>query len=397
MTKPKFAAFVKNKESAKVIGELIEQRGYDKTVLTAGNIRDAVEKLAGQPTPEFIVVELADKTHDSAFSDLDKLANICDPGTQVVVVGDIDELSFYKQLITMGITEYLLTPIKIHQLDRATTSKTEEQKASAVVTEKKECKVISVIGTRGGVGASTFAVNLAEIFASNKCKTVIVDMNPDFGTIPLMLDVEASKGLVEALEKPERVDNLFLERVLVKVTDSLYVMGAEKNLADPHNVSEKAGQTILGLLKSKFEFIIFDLPWAYTWTHNVLNSSEVIVVTELSIPGLRDTMRIVDLVEKLGNKRIYVVANKTGINKKFETAVADFEKGLGRKLDSQVPFEAEVYGYSNAGKVLVSDLKTSKFAAGINAIASKFIKVDGAAAAQPSKKPAIFDKILKKK
>jgi pilus assembly protein CpaE len=210
-----------------------------------------------------------------------------------------------------------------------------------------------------------------------------------------MLDVEPSKGLVEALEKPERVDNLFLERVMTKVSDNLFVIGAEKNLSEVSRVNEKAAQVLLNLLKAKFEYIIVDVPRVESYDFYVLQHAEDILVTELSIAGLRDTMRIYDLInEKFHNKKITLVANKIGANKKFETPLKDFEKGLGRKIDFQIAYEQEIYGFNNSGKILVDELKSSKFAGSVNKLAAKFlanIKLE-----ESTKKQSLMSKILKK-
>ncbi len=394
----KLHAFISERETLKALQDYAAQKQLGDDSVTKGNIRTAHEKYANGGTPEYLVVQLADNSHENAFADLDKLANSCDVNTQVIVLGDIDELSFYKQLITMGVTEYLLLPLKEHHIERLLSHKKEDTAKQVATENKKECKIVSVISTRGGVGGSTITVNLAEILAKKGHTTAILDLDPSFGTIPLMLDVEPSRGLVDALEKPERIDHLFLDRVMTKVTDKLFVIGAEKSLHEIHEVNEKAAETILNLLRARFDFVIVDVPRVEAYDFYVLQHAEDILVTELSIPGLRDTMRIHDLInEKLGNKKITLVANKVGLNKKYETPVKDFEQGLGRKIDFQVPFEQEVYGFSNAGKTLADEHKGGKFISAINSLAGKFLEDAQASAQEGTPKIGLLNKLLSKK
>jgi pilus assembly protein CpaE len=141
-----------------------------------------------------------------------------------------------------------------------------------------------------------------------------------------------------------------------------------------------------------------DVPTIEQYDHYILQHGEDILITELSIAGLRDSMRIFDFInEKLGNKKITFVANKTGLNKKFETTVKDFETGLGRKIDFIIPFEQEIYGFANTGKIQVDDAKSSKFAAAIQKLAAKFLPDGIANSPEPAPKPKGFmSKFLKK-
>lgn len=395
-------AFVKNEESSKTAKEFAVSKGIPEANVMAGNIETAIEKICeGARSPEFLLVELGSKDHKTAFANLDKLANCCEPDTKVIIVGNIDELSFYKELINMGVTEYLLNPLKVHQLERVTTPKpvvSEDKKEEKQLRNKADCRVISIIGSRGGVGASTISINLAKTFSARGYPTLILDFDPEFGVIPLLLDVEPSRGLIDALEKPERVDALFLDRVMTKVDENMFVIGAEKNLSDISRINDKAAQTLLDLLRSRFAYVIIDIPRIEPNNHYMLQNSENILVTELSIPGLRDTMRVYDLInDVLSNKKITLVANKTGINKKFETPIKNFESGLGKKIDFTVPFEAEAYGYHNSGKALVESNKDAAFAKAIRQIASKYMPESVAEGQTPAKKPSLLDKLKVKK
>ena len=387
------AAFVTNKQSM----EAINSAAKDSAV--KGSITTAQEKYANAKSPAFLVVELNSKNHDEAFTELDKLAGVCHKDTQVIVTGDIDELSFYKKLISMGVLEYILNPVSSAQIEKLISDKSAAEDAAKNKDAGKGSKIIAVVGTRGGVGASAIALNLASYYASKKHPTAILDFDPEFGTIPLMLDVEPSRGLVEALEKPERVDTLFMDRAMTKVNDHLFALGAERSIGEVGKIDDKAAEILLGQLKSKFSYIIVDISQVQEYEYYVLKHAECIVVTELSIPGLRDTMRVYDLIkEGLHNPHITIVANKTGVNKRFETPLKDFEHGLGKKIDITIPFETEAYGYFENGKTMVTAHKDAKFSKAVISLAEKFLP-DAATTDPdaPPKKGSLLDSFKKKK
>ena len=380
-----FKAFVKSKDNIAAAEAFAADNKLPDDVVQKGGIKAAFENLESDSSIDFLLVELSTKDAKKSFEELDELANYVDPATKVIVCGTVDELSFYKELMEMGVQDYLLNPVKKEQIDKATAKKaettttttttttTKAEKAEAIARE--DSRVIVVCGTRGGVGASSLAVNLAGIFAQRDYPTAILDLDPEFGTIPLMVDVDPSRGLVDAFEKPERVDSLFLDRVMVKVNDNLFVMGAEKQIMEPANISNDAARQIINQLKAKFAYVIVDVSRIQPYEHYALQNYETIITTELSIGGLRDTMRVFDLVsEQLKNKDVFIAASRVGLNKKFETPQKDFENGLGRKIDFVIPFEQQYYGFNDSGKILaLENIKKSPLIEAYKEIAANFM------------------------
>lgn len=393
--------FLKDKASSAAVSAFLQAEKLEEKQLAKGTISTAAKALESEESPDFLLVELNSKDTESAFADLDELANSVDPNTKVIVCGKIDELSFYKDLIGMGVHEYLLMPIKLEQLQKVVSAKPSANIASSApaTATREDSQVIGIIGTRGGVGASTLAINLAGIFAKRNYPTAILDLDPELGTIPLYADVDASRGLVDALEKPDRVDSLFLDRVMTKVNDSLFVIGAEKNLLEPAVISVDAAEKIINQLKTKFAYIIVDISSIMPFAHHVLQNYETLIVTEQSIAGLRDTMRIYDLAKgQLKNDNLRIVTNKVGLNVKFETPKKDFESGLGQKIDHTLPFEQESYGFGDSGKILTAHeaAKNSKLADAIENIAKKYMP-ETVGGGKAEKKGGMFSSLLKKK
>lgn len=403
MAKIEFTAFAEDEASIKALTEFTEKEAardpaWKTAKVIKGNIRDAAKHLSGNPCPLILAVDLA--SVETAFADLDELANHCEPGTRVFVLGEINEFSFFKKLSEMGVNDYLLKPISTSEIERVFKKPPASAAAAPAEGAKKEQKggIISVVGTRGGVGSTTIAVNLAATLASKSgLPTAILDFDPEFGTACLMLDVEPSRGLVDALEKPDRVDTLFLDRVMSKVSDNLFIMGAEKTLSDVLRINDKAPEIILSRLKQKYPFVIVDITRINPFTRHFLqNSTDNILVTELSLSGLRDAMRIYDLIKgSLSNGSVTFVANKVGLAKKYQVPVKDFEEQTHSKLSFQIPFEPDIYGFSDSGKILVDSNKTCQFTKTINSIAAKYLPESAEQAKEPAKKGGIFGALKK--
>lgn len=388
-------AFIKTKANLDVTRAFFAARSITESQLIKGTIADAASALQTETSPEFLLVELSSKDPKASFAEIDQLANSVDPKTKVIICGSIDELSFYKELIGMGVHEYLLTPVQAEQLEKTT-------QASALnissTSATHNATVIAVIGSRGGVGASTIGLNLAAIFAERNYPTAVLDLDPEFGTIPLYADVEASRGFVDALEKPERVDSLFMDRAMTKVNDFLFVIGAEKNLLEPAKIAPDAAEKILAQLKNKFAYIVVDVANVMPHTHALLQNAEVLIVTEQSISGLRDSMRIADLIKiQLKNENIKIAINNAGLNPKLETPLKDFEGGLGNSADITLPFEIESYGYGDIGKILVlqEDAKKSKFVAALQKLAASYMP-EAVGVQKQEKKAGFLSKIISK-
>jgi pilus assembly protein CpaE len=231
-----------------------------------------------------------------------------------------------------------------------------------------------VIGARGGVGATTVAVNTAYILShERKQKTALVDLDLYFGTAALALDIEPGRGLREALEKPGRIDSLFLERAMAKVGDRLFVLGCEEPLRDRPSIDPNGTETVLGELRQNFSWIVIDMPRWYVATqpHAFAAVTEILLLCEQSLAGIRDTMRLLDLIKESAPQAQLKLAAGSPDGGKPKVSRADFEKSIGRKIDYELPFEAKsVTAGANAGKPLTAVARNGKLVKTLRQIAA---------------------------
>jgi len=221
-----------------------------------------------------------------------------------------------------------------------------------------------VIGTRGGVGASTVAINVAGTLARQGKKTVLLDLDLQFGSIALTLDIDPGHGLCEALDRPERVDSMFLNSSAVKVAEYLYVLAAEEAVGESVIVSGASLITLLHELQRHFDAIVVDLPRhvaAGNWDA-IGRSHAVLIVADLSLVGIRDTARMLAASkETIDPAKIKLVISSTAGDRGAKIDRKEFEAALSRKADYILPEDAKSVSAANrAGRTVVDVASGSK-------------------------------------
>ncbi|MDE3059705.1 MAG: AAA family ATPase [Pseudomonadota bacterium] len=341
--KPSLLAFATDHADIETLKAFAAARQWSDASIQQGDIRTAIPFLKSNPSPAFLLVELPSASEAPAL--LDALAEVCDPDTKVITIGTVNEYSFYCWLMDLGIFSYLLRPLTVHALETAW-QKSLAPAGSAKV-EKQPGKTIAVIGARGGVGATTIAINLAAVIADlSKKQTALVDIDPQGGSIALALDIEPSRGLREALEKPDRIDSLFIERVMSKPLKNLSVLSAEESLQDQLHAHDRAAESLISELRNTFDIVLLDIPrHPSAFSRQCLRQAEhVVLVAEPTLLSLRDALRLSDLMaESFKMKPPVIVVNRVGLAPREEMPIADFEKGLNAKVACRVPFAPQLF------------------------------------------------------
>lgn len=352
---PPFLAFASDSSDLETLKAFTARQQWPENSVLQGDIKTATEYLKTNTSPVLLLVEISSAA--AASAELDALAEVCSPDTKVIVIGNVNEYSFYCWLTEIGITNYLLRPLSEATLDHAL-QKATAQPVAAAKQERPPGKIIAMIGTRGGVGTSTLALNLAGMIAELSKKNVaLIDVDPHEGSIALMLDIEPAKGFREALEKPDRIDSLFIERVMAKPHKHLSILSSEEPMHELVHYHEQASEALLKELRGKYDIVILDLPRMLDdFTRSCLRMADnTILVTELTLLSLRDTLRSGDMMrDHYKMKQPVIVANRVG-HTKFDMKQGDFEKGVNAKIDFLIPNAPEVF------MQISSDIPSLKF------------------------------------
>ena len=384
-----FTAYVCDESTADALRPIATEFGWSIEKIHKGGLRNAIQSLSVSASPQILFVDLAES--GDPLNDIGALAEVCEPGTVVIAAGQVNDVRLYRDLVASGIQDYLLKPLHADMLRETFGT------AQALLNAPKHVEVspdtprcsIAVIGTRGGVGASTVATSVAWLLADKeKRSTALLDLDVHFGTAALGLDLEPGRGLTDAIENPARIDGLFIERAMVRASDRLAVLSAEAPINSPLVTDGSAFYQLQEEMRAAFECTVVDLPRAMMIQHPHLVSDvqRAVIVTELTLASARDTIRILSwLKTHTQQTELVVVANRVQAGGVSEISRKDFEGSIERKIDYLVPFDHKLaVQAAKLGKPMVEVGKTSKTVAPIIALATSLacaVADDGPAAA----------------
>jgi pilus assembly protein CpaE len=349
-----FRAFIQDDATRQVLDQVVGELAIPNASVHKGGIREATRMLGEQRSPRLLVVDLSGI--DLPLSAINELAEVCEPGVTVIAIGDRNDVGLFRDLINNGVSDYLVKPIAPALVQKSLLNVVES--ATQGKQNDRRGRLVAVTGARGGVGATMLATGISWSIANRRRRRVaLVDLDLQFGTVALALDLEPSPGLREALEHPGRIDALFVERAMVRQSDTLYVLSGEESLGDPVVSDSSSLDILLKELRNKFHYVVVDVPRQVSPATQfvVQNATNLVLITDLSLAGMRDTLRQLTLLPSANAAcQITMVANRVGEYRDGEIGRKEFEAAIGRPIDFVVPFDARsVAGATNVGKPVV--------------------------------------------
>ncbi len=355
-------------------GAALQRAGSDRRLSKAhltvqlGGISAAVEFYHGQVTPNLLIVETR-LSGQAALDELDRLAEVCDPATKVVVVGRHNDVELYRELMRRGAAEYLVAPLSPLQLIEVISGLYLDPGAKPVG------RVIAFVGARGGAGSSTIAHNvgwcIAEELAIN---TTIVDFDLPFGTTGLDFNDEAGQGVADALSAPERLDDVLLDRLLIKRGEHLSLFTAPAALERDYDAVPEAYEAVIGATRQSTPCVIVDIPHAWTpWVKSCLIAAdEIVIVATPDLASLRNAKNIIELVRhaRPNDTPPRLVINQANTPKRPEIPTKDFAETMGVQPAAILTFDAALFGQAgNNGQMLIEVGPKSPIAESIRSLA----------------------------
>ena len=256
-------------------------------------------------------------------------------------------------------------------------------------------KVVSVIGAKGGVGASTVAHNIAWMIAERfQANTTMVDLDLSFGTGALDFNQEPQQTVAEALLAPDRVDEVFLDRLLMRQTERLMLFCAPASLEREFEIDPEAFETVIDRVRRSAPFVVLDMPHIWTpWVRQTLISSdEVVMVATPELASLRNAKNMIDRIKSARphDAPPIVVLNMTGVAKRPEIPVKDFGDALGIEPSFVLPFDPQMFGMAANNGQMIGELSTAtKTAASLEELAARLCGRQVA----PKKKSSIIERL----
>jgi pilus assembly protein CpaE len=363
-------AFASTPETTAVLNSVTNDRRFAKAHVSVleGGIKVAAQHYTQVPTPNLILVEDL-SVGAEIVQNLHALAEVCDPGTKVIVIGRENDVAFYRDLMRRGINEYLVGPLSTVQVMEAISAIYIDPSAPPVG------RVFAFVAARGGAGSSTVAHNIAWCVSEEmKEEATIVDFDLPFGTAGLDFNQETSQGVADALATPERLDETLLERLLVKCTDHLSLFMSPGTLDRDLELDPSACDRVVEVLRQSVPCVIMDLPhlWA-PWARHLLYSADEIVITATpDLASLRNAKNIIDLAKaaRPNDTPPRLVLNQVGVAKRPEIPAKDFAEAIGLEPALVLNFEPQLFGTAaNNGQMIPELAQHSRVADGFRNLA----------------------------
>jgi len=329
-------------------GPLRDMRLDDRLEIET-NLDGALQKLREGAGPRVLVLDISEST--APIAEISAARNTGGSDLKIVALGAINDVGLFRDLLSSGASDYLVKPVNREALGAALVKRAAANESGG----EDFGQVIAFVGSRGGVGTTTTAVACASLLAEKRREpTVLLDLDLHFGTVALHLDTDPGNGLCEALEQPSRIDSLFIERSMIKISDHLGILAAEAGMSETLMIDAGAIDVLLYELRRKYRWVIVDLPRGVTPTQRVVlgSANRVVLMCERSLAGLRDTIRLQALLrEHAPQAQIMLVEGACG--ERGGVGKAEFEKAVGKSLDGVLPYDTKSTGAAaNVGKPL---------------------------------------------
>ncbi len=346
-------AFCESDGLAQLINSCAEDRRMNRTHVrtVSGGIETACTMYASSPTPNLIILENSGPS-DGLLNRLGDLAEVCDPTTKVVVIGYDNDVHLYRELVRRGISEYLVGPVTLPDLINAIAGIFVDPEAEPLG------RTMAFVGAKGGVGSSTIAHNCAWAISSLfDTEVILADLDLAFGTANINFDQDPPQGIAEAVFAPERLDDVFLERLLSKCADHLSMLAAPSMLDRTYDFGTGSFEPVMEVVQRTAPVAVLDVPHMWTnWTKAVLAEvDDVVVIATPDLPNLRNTKNLVDTLSKLrpNDQMPRLILNQVGMPKRPEIAIVDFCEPLSIEPAAIIPFDAALFGNaSNSGRMI---------------------------------------------
>ena len=349
-------AFCTTSEMATAMQEAAYDRRMARTSIAVamGGADRATETYADTDTPHLLIVE-SDADGLAVFDELEKLAEVCDPDTKVIVCGPSNDVTLYRELKRQGVDEYIVSPAAPMQVIEAIASVFSDP------SEAPLARTIGFVGVKGGCGSSTLAHNAAWMIGQMEKKEVLlVDLDVQFGTAGLDFNREPTRSVVDALGSVDELDDVKLQRLLIEYDDHLSILAAPASLEVISEFEESSVIDMVQLIREATDFAVFDIPHVWTpWVQRaIMQMDEIVLVATPELASLRNLKALYDMLvsRRPNDAPPRLVLNNVGMPKRPEIAVNDVAEIVGRDVDLIVPFEPTLFGSAANNGQMVQEI-----------------------------------------
>jgi len=356
----KFLLAITQDEAISLEADQVANELRVQDVQKSANSKEAVEALKQLgKSPDFVIVDIGDD-RDNTFTMLEEIASQCEPSVKAIVVGNINDLQFYRKVIQSGVIEYFVKPVKVEDIVNAFSNNPITQDTVPSNNTGIKGKAISFFAAASGDGSTTVLINTAYALAKTHNKSVVIlDLDYQFGMVARNLDLTSQFGLRELIEQPEgTVDSTLVNKMIIKYSAGLDIISAPNYLHQMPDISSGSIANIVDLLKEKYDYVLIDLPhyWA-NWlaaTFKVCDTN--ILVSQLWLKSITHSSRLLESINDMGinTDKISIVVNRSGSKMKEGITPSDYIRVCGKKISHFIANDTKTIANSeNQGKPAV--------------------------------------------
>jgi pilus assembly protein CpaE len=341
-----FLGFVSDPDSASTLHSVFDPVFPQGGGIHVVNFRTTLAILSRMLSPEVLLVDLTNE--EQPLNAMMELSEVVEPGTTVLLIGNQRDLSFYRNVVNgMGVAEYVAKPLTKESVERHFVPLLQGNADNANMGSHG--RLIAVVGTRGGSGSSLVAANLAWLIGHElHCHALLLDSDMHTGTAALSLNANRGQGLMSALESPERVDRMLIDRIAQTVGDRLHLISSMEPLTNEVDYNSASAASLIRLLRQRYKYVIADTgskmrPFARDLLQMAHHRVTVLDPTILSIRNLE---RLNTLPGQ--SQKTLLVLNQAG--RPGGLSRTDMERTLGVRFDALIPYlprivpKSEKYG-----------------------------------------------------
>jgi pilus assembly protein CpaE len=348
-----FMGFVTDEASILSLRGWVERQGYPQATVQQGGADMFAQMLESSSPPKMAMIDVDGQTDPVATTV--RLVSLCGGDCKLVILGSANDVALYRRILNAGAVDYLVKPLSAETLNQALAAVLRGSVGGK--SETKEARLIAFIGARGGVGSSTIALNTGWLMAHELGSQVaLLDLDLQFGSSALSLDLEPGRGLRDIVSSPHRVDGLMIASSIVPESENFSVLGAEEAIDEVVPMDGGAITALLKEMKSNFDVIVIDLPRFMLAAQKrlLVAANEIVIVSDVTLAGIRDTLRIKSALTNLGCLgRVSVVTSRTNASGAGHVDPSVFEKGIQGKITATIGEDgASLMAASNTGKAL---------------------------------------------
>ncbi|QGZ60364.1 AAA family ATPase [Paraburkholderia acidisoli] len=373
-----FVAYVSDAQTEESVRRYVHDRMIQHAFIAIGTVDDAIERLKSmERSPSKLLIDVSGS--DMPLSDLERLAQVCEPSVSVVTVGERNDVGLFRNLLKIGVQDYLVKPLTSELLQRTFDTTTNAEP----LQHRRTGKVIAIAGTRGGVGTTTIGVALARQLADVTMRRVAyLDLNLNGGAACTLLGLTSNNGLTDVLENVHRLDVQYMERTFVTLGPRLFVLSSELDYGNAFELQQGALSELVSTLKHHFHYVLLDMPSASGIAAEEAFSAakNIYLVADRSVHSAREVTRMIRYAQSAGNEpTISVLVNNPGQPAAGRVASSDLTAAIGYPVTQEFPFDGKsVAAAENLGERVRPD---SEFGVAISLLADNLTGTHSTAAA----------------